>query len=223
MSLTDLAAPNTDAIDAREAALAFDPDSFEVEVFGGTEEVSNDFVVAEENTDGLEDFVVVEIDDLGEELDDGSTIVSLDDIDTGTASDGATEVTVQQGDTLYEIATANAQSGVSVEQMMMALLEANQSAFIQGNINLVRAGEILRIPNASEVTTLSQSQALAAVDQQSQLWQEYRDNLISNQPTRLAGNQTSDDNASSDTVTACLLYTSPSPRDATLSRMPSSA
>ena len=202
VSLTDLAAPNTDAIDAREAALAFDPDSFEVEVFGGTEEVSNDFVVAEENTDGLEDFVVVEIDDLGEELDDGSTIVSLDDIDTGTASDGATEVAVQQGDTLYEIATANAQAGVSVEQMMMALLEANQSAFIQGNINLVRAGEILRIPNASEATTLSQSQALAAVGQQGQLWQEYRDNLISNQPTRLAGNQSSDDNASSDTVTA---------------------
>ena len=177
VSLTDLAAPNTDAIDAREAELAFDPDSFEVEVFGGTEEVGNDFVVAEDNTDAAEDFDVIEIDDIDgtvDELDDGSTIVSLDDIDTGSTSDGATEVTVQQGDTLYEIATANAQSGVSVEQMMMALLEANQSAFIQGNINLVRAGEILRIPNASEVTT-------------------------------------------------CLLYTSPSPRDRTRSRMPSSA
>ena len=202
VSLTDLGAPNTDAINEREAALAFDPDSFEVEVVGGTEEVGNDFVVPDDNTDGLEDFAVVEVDDAVDELDDGSTIVSLDDIDTDTDSNRATEVTVQRGDTLFEIATANAQAGVSVEQMMMALLEANQSAFIQGNINLVRAGEILRIPDAGEAATLSQSQALAAVDQQSQLWQEYRDNLITNQPTRLAQDQSSDDSASTDSSVA---------------------
>ena len=205
VSLTDLAAPNTDAISTREAELAFDPDSFEVEVVGAVEEVSDDFVVASEtseSSESLEDFVVVEVDGSVEELDDGSTIVSLEEIDASTASDRATEVAVQRGDTLFEIATANAQAGVSVEQMMMALLEANQSSFIQGNINLVKAGEILRIPDANEAATLSQSQALAAIGQQSQLWKEYRDNLRSTQATRVADSQTSDDSTSVDTTAA---------------------
>ena len=54
----------------------------------------------------------------------------------------------------------------------------------------------------------------------------YKDNAITDAATKIAG--TSLDRLSSDLVTdlraqACLLYTSPSPRDATLSRMPSSA
>ncbi|MFK7852663.1 MAG: FimV/HubP family polar landmark protein [Granulosicoccus sp.] len=182
VSLTDLAAPNSEAIEQREAA--FDLDSIQVELLGTTEEVSDAAVVdaqpvavAQESLDAQD-----------------SSIVSLDDllletpVEDTTAAAPASEVTVQSGDTLYNIAQANTVPGASVQQMMMALLAANESAFINQNINLVKAGAILRVPDAEETARLTQSQALAAIGEQNQLWQEYRDNLQNSQPTRLAQN-----------------------------------
>ncbi len=168
VALSDLEVANTDA------AGEF---NFEVEVVGNSQEVSDSFV-----DDG---FAVQEVAD--------SEIVSLDILDSESV--GSTEsvggaVTVAQGDTLYEIATRNAVSGVSVQQMMIALLNANKSAFIQDNINLVKAGAILRIPNAAELGNISQSQAVAAVSDQEQLWREYRDSVRSTSGTRVASNDT---------------------------------
>jgi len=69
---------------------------------------------------------------------------------------------------------------------MMALLNANQSAFINGNVNLVKAGAILRIPDANELTQLSQAQAVAQLGEQNQLWREYRDSIRGSSGTRIA-------------------------------------
>ena len=87
------------------------------------------------------------------------------------------EVQVERGDTLYEIAEDNLAERTTVEQMMLALLDANRAAFINENINLVRAGSILRVPQGTEVRARSQAQALAEIGRQSDLWREYRDNL----------------------------------------------
>ncbi len=56
--------------------------------------------------------------------------------------------TVQQGDTLHRIATANRPEGVSVEQMLQALYHGNRSAFEGGDINRLKTGKILQIPDA---------------------------------------------------------------------------
>ena len=159
VSLTDLAAPNTDAIQQREtfsSGTVENFEGFEIEVLGDTNEVSN-------SNPGY----------LGGS--DGSTVVSLGD-----------SVSVQRGDTLYEIAQSNAVGGASIQQMMLALLKANDSAFINGNINLVRAGAELRIPTASEANAISQAQAVASVNEQNQLWRDYRDSLRGSSPTLLA-------------------------------------
>ena len=107
--------------------------------------------------------------DIGEVGDDGSTVVSLDDIEEPAqpfsrngAGAGGSEVPVGAGDTLFEIARDNAPAGVSVQQMMMAMLAANESGFINNNINLVRTGAILRVPDADEANKLTQAQAVAA-------------------------------------------------------------
>jgi len=105
------------------------------------------------------------------------------DVDFAGGVEGG-EVVVNRNDTLFEIAQRNALSGVSTQQMMMALLAANQQAFINGNINLVKAGAVLRIPDASSAQAISQSQALADVSSQAQLWREYRDNLRGVQSSR---------------------------------------
>ena len=62
---------------------------------------------------------------------------------------------VKRGDTLGKIARQNMPAGVTFNQMLIALYRANEAAFIRGNINLVRAGRILNIPD---------SEAAAAVD-----------------------------------------------------------
>lgn len=199
VSLTDLGSPNTAALAQREAVAeqAFDLNSIEVELVGSTEEVSDNVVVdaAPQAQPQIQAQEAIES--------DGSTVVSLDDLlldsnDLETSSAAPTgEVAVQAGDTLFEIARDNTVSGASVQQMMMALLAANESSFINQNINLVKAGAILRVPDAEETTRLTQSQALAAIGEQNQLWQEYRDNLRGSSATRIAQNAAPEDASAS--------------------------
>ncbi len=81
----------------------------------------------------------------------------------------------QRGDTLWRIAEATRPSrDTTVEAMMLALQKANPEAFIQGNINNLKAGEILRIPNAGEINQRSSQEMLAEISRQNALWKEYQ-------------------------------------------------
>jgi pilus assembly protein FimV len=181
VSLTDLSAPNTAAIQQRSQSVTETVDGFEVEVLGGGEEVGN-------SNNGFTS------------ESDGSTIVSLNDINSaGVVSSGDDSVSVRQGDTLYEIARSKAVGGASIQQMMMALLKANESSFINNNINLVKAGEILRVPGASEATQLNQAEALVAISEQNQLWRDYRDQLRSGSGARLASTVSSSESLTQET------------------------
>lgn len=80
---------------------------------------------------------------------------------------------VQAGDTLSEVVQGMARDpGVSANQMMLALLRANPEAFINGNINLLRAGAQLRMPGADEARRLSSAEASAEVRAQVARWRE---------------------------------------------------
>ncbi len=84
------------------------------------------------------------------------------------APEGKT-VTIESGDTLYEIAARSRPStSVSVEQTMMAIQRVNPDAFIDNNVNMIRAGEVIRIPSAREIGSIDQSQALNQIAQQNQ-------------------------------------------------------
>lgn len=76
---------------------------------------------------------------------------------------------VRANDTLWEIAEGvRGSSGASVHQAMMALYEANPDAFINGNINLLRRGQVLRIPAGDEMKSLSRSDAVRQFAQHTQ-------------------------------------------------------
>jgi len=84
------------------------------------------------------------------------------------------------GDTLWSIAkAARPDSSVSIQQMMLAILNANPEAFIENNINGLKRGAILQIPDATEVDSLNQSDALAQVISQHALWDEYKGHIAS--------------------------------------------
>jgi pilus assembly protein FimV len=83
-------------------------------------------------------------------------------------------------DTLWSIASEmRPDSSVSVNKMMMALLRANPDAFINQNINGLKRGQILRMPNESEMNALSNAEALSEAQSQYSAWGDIRDNLSS--------------------------------------------
>ena len=79
---------------------------------------------------------------------------------------------VQPNDTLWQIASSAHPGGRSdVNRAMLAIYESNTAAF-EGNINVLRAGSTLRIPDEGEVAAISASAAAAEVSRQYRAWQE---------------------------------------------------
>lgn len=66
---------------------------------------------------------------------------------------------VPRGATLTRIARELTPPGASVEQTAMAIFRNNQSAFMRGNINLLRAGVDIVVPTAEELFALDQTAA----------------------------------------------------------------
>ncbi|ANI53690.1 FimV/HubP family polar landmark protein [Pseudomonas sp. DR 5-09] len=76
-------------------------------------------------------------------------------------------------DTLWEIA-AKARTGGSVQQTMLAIQALNPDAFIGGNINRLKTGQVLRLPDQVQSTALPQSKAIAEVAAQNEAWRQGR-------------------------------------------------
>jgi pilus assembly protein FimV len=77
---------------------------------------------------------------------------------------------VRKNDTLWEIASAaNPGSRSNVNRTMVSIYQNNPQAF-NGNINVLRAGSRLRIPDASQISSVSASEASAEVARQYDAW-----------------------------------------------------
>lgn len=76
-------------------------------------------------------------------------------------------------DTLWEIAAKN-RNGGSVQQTMLAIQALNPDAFIDGNINRLKTGQVLRLPDTVQSTALPQPQAIAEVSAQNAAWRQGR-------------------------------------------------
>ncbi|WP_249672761.1 FimV/HubP family polar landmark protein [Pseudomonas abieticivorans] len=86
----------------------------------------------------------------------------------------AGQFTTSKRDTLWEIAQKNQQQGATVQQTMLAIQALNPDAFIDGNINLLKVGQVLRLPDVTQSTALAQPQAIAEVARQNAAWREGR-------------------------------------------------
>lgn len=78
---------------------------------------------------------------------------------------------VSAGDTLWEIALqARPDRSYSVQQTMLAIQRLNPDAFINNNINLLKKGQVLRLPGADEIASLNTRQAINEVAYQNNQW-----------------------------------------------------
>lgn len=82
-------------------------------------------------------------------------------------------ITVKTGDTASRLALRYLSPNVSLDQMMLAMLKANPDAFLRGNVNLVKAGAVLRMPLAEEATQIPRSEARKTVIEQTKEFAEY--------------------------------------------------
>ena len=85
----------------------------------------------------------------------------------------AAQHTTTSRDTLWEIAAKN-RNGASVQQTMLAIQALNPDAFIDGNINRLKTGQVLRLPDRQQATSLPQPEAIAEVTAQNAAWREGR-------------------------------------------------
>ncbi|VVN70143.1 hypothetical protein PS718_00366 [Pseudomonas fluorescens] len=90
-----------------------------------------------------------------------------------TGATHSTQYTTTPRDTLWEIA-AKARTDGSVQQTMLAIQALNPDAFIGGNINRLKVGQVLRLPDSVQSTALPQSAAIAEVAAQNEAWRQGR-------------------------------------------------
>lgn len=80
---------------------------------------------------------------------------------------------IAKGETLGRIAASLKPEGVSLEQMMVGLYRSNPDAFIRNNMNLVKSGRILRVPDAQELAAIPQGDAVKEYKTQVSDWRAY--------------------------------------------------
>ncbi|MFL1542578.1 FimV/HubP family polar landmark protein [Pseudomonas sp. O39] len=81
--------------------------------------------------------------------------------------------TTTSHDTLWEIAAKN-RNGASVQQTMLAIQALNPDAFVDGNINRLKTGHVLRLPDRQQASALAQPKAIAEVTAQNAAWRQGR-------------------------------------------------
>ncbi|WP_116363968.1 FimV/HubP family polar landmark protein [Parahaliea mediterranea] len=81
---------------------------------------------------------------------------------------------VRRDENLWSIAKAARPEGTSVHQTMLDIQRLNPDAFIDGNINRIKAGYIIYLPASGDISSADLEQALAEVKQQNEDWRAGR-------------------------------------------------
>lgn len=79
------------------------------------------------------------------------------------------EYRVQRNDTLWEIAMrVPGRDGYNMQQVMLALQDVNPDAFLNDNINRLKAGSVLTFPTSDQMASRSVQEAIREVESQNQ-------------------------------------------------------
>ena len=90
---------------------------------------------------------------------------------------GSGEVRVKTGDTAGRIAAAYKPAGVSLDQMLVAMLRSNPQAFVDGNVNRMRSGAVVQLPDEATAQATSAKEARQIMAAQSRDFNQFRRQL----------------------------------------------
>jgi pilus assembly protein FimV len=105
-----------------------------------------------------------------------STISASTSVDT-TEEAPAEDYLTRKGDTLGKIARRMKPEGVSLDQMLVGLYEANPEAFSGNNMNRLKVGKILQPPTEEALNAIDRKEAAKEIKVQTANWNEYRNKL----------------------------------------------
>ncbi len=108
---------------------------------------------------------------------DALTAVALS---TGTSS--GEEYRVKQGDTLARIAQGHLPEGASLDQMLVSLYHGNQDAFMGRNMNRLKSGSVLTLPDAQAVRSVTSAEARRVIRTHSADFTTFRQTLANAAP-----------------------------------------
>ena len=97
-----------------------------------------------------------------------------------TPADG---VRVQAGDTAGRLANTYRPAGVSLDQMLVAMMRANPDAFVQGNVNRLKAGAVLQMPDEAAAQAIPATEARQTLAAQARDFNEFRRKLAGAAPS----------------------------------------
>ncbi|WP_188569147.1 FimV/HubP family polar landmark protein [Undibacterium terreum] len=109
--------------------------------------------------------------------------------ETAPAGKSAGDYQVKSGDTLSKIAGNYKPEGVSLDQMLVSLYRANPQAFAGNNMNRLKAGQILTVPDADTARSSGGGEAHSVVMAHAADFSAYRNKLagqVSNAPAEKA-------------------------------------
>lgn len=101
-----------------------------------------------------------------------------------TDSAGGGQYRVRPGDSLSRIAKNVQPPNVSLDQMLVALFRGNPDAFIGSNMNLLKAGEVLKLPSAETAQQIGAPEAREVIRAQSADFSAYRQQLAAGASTQ---------------------------------------
>ena len=90
---------------------------------------------------------------------------------------------VQPGQSASAIALKIRPPHTSLNQVLVALKDKNAGAFVNGNVNRLRAGVSLSVPNVDEVNQVAAEQANQVIQQDHQAFAEFRESSRKNRVT----------------------------------------
>ena len=97
-------------------------------------------------------------------------------------TEAAREVTVKAGDTASKIAGSHKPAGISLDQMLVAMLATNPDAFVNDNMNRLRKGAIVTLPTQEQAQAVPAAKATQIVLAQSKDFNGFRKNLANSAP-----------------------------------------
>ena len=110
---------------------------------------------------------------------------------------------IRRNETLWDIAKRlRPDESVSIEQMMLALQRANPHAFMNNNINHMKAGVTLKIPERNDIAAMTRREATAETRRQYAEWKAPREVPQQQQPAEVpAVESTAAETAMAETAT----------------------
>lgn len=96
------------------------------------------------------------------------------DAPVGEQTDTAQKYQVSADETLMNVARQLGIAEADMNQFMLAVLQRNPQAFIQGNMHLLKQGSVLQIPNPADWQAIDAETARQQLQSQAALSREYR-------------------------------------------------